>query len=63
MPFKWEKQPNLRYYFENSMYLKGDATLLYYMIRSLNPNKIIEVGSGFSSALMMDVNDLFFEKK
>jgi hypothetical protein len=33
------------------------------MIRVLKPNKIIEVGSGFSSALMMDVNDLFFEKE
>ena len=33
------------------------------MIRHLKPKKIIEIGSGFSSALMLDVNDLYFDKK
>ncbi|NYB26254.1 MAG: class I SAM-dependent methyltransferase [Methanobacteriaceae archaeon] len=61
-PFE-SKQPNLRYYPGNNMYGIGSAILLYSMIRVLKPNKIIEVGSGFSSALMMDVNDLFFEKE
>jgi len=32
-------------------------------MRTLKPKRIIEVGSGFSSALMMDVNDLFFGVK
>ena len=30
-------------------------------MRHFQPKNIVEVGSGFSSALMMDVNDLFFE--
>jgi hypothetical protein len=63
MPFKSGKRPNLRYYFRNNYFGRGDGILLYSMIRSLKPNKIIEVGSGFSSALMMDVNDLFFGKE
>jgi hypothetical protein len=32
-------------------------------MRTLNPKRIIEVGSGMSSAVMMDVNDQFFENK
>lgn len=63
LPFKSTKQPNLRYYFENNMYGVGSGILLYFMIRTLKPNKIIEIGSGFSSALMMDVNNIFFENK
>ena len=31
------------------------------MIRHLSPKRIIEVGSGFSSAVMLDTNDLFFD--
>lgn len=63
LPFKSTKQEGLRYYFENRMYGRECATILYSMMRKLNPKKIIEIGSGFTSALMMDVNDLFFGKK
>lgn len=63
MPFKYKKQPDLRYYFENGFYEEMDGIILYSMIRKLKPKKIIEIGSGFSSALMMDVNNLFFENK
>jgi predicted O-methyltransferase YrrM len=63
IPFKPTKQSDLRYYFENDYYGYGDGTILYSMIRKLTPNRIIEVGSGFSSALMMDMNNHFFENK
>jgi hypothetical protein len=33
------------------------------MIRRFQPKKIIEIGSGFSSAVMLDTNELFFENK
>jgi predicted O-methyltransferase YrrM len=62
-PFKPSKQSNLRYYLENSKFSYGAGLILYFMIRTLRPKRIIEIGSGFSSALMMDVNDIFFEKK
>jgi hypothetical protein len=32
------------------------------MIRHARPKQIIEVGSGYSSCLMLDTNELFFEK-
>jgi predicted O-methyltransferase YrrM len=60
IPFKATKQDKLRYYFENEMYSYTDGVVLYALLRFLNPRRIIEVGSGFSSALMLDVNQLYF---
>lgn len=61
MPFGPTKKPGLRYYFENSSYLWSDGIFLYCMLRHLRPKRIIEVGSGYSSCLMLDVNELFLE--
>ena len=60
MPFKSEKQDNLRYYFDNGFYSYTDGIILHAMIRNFNPERIIEIGSGFSSAVMLDTNELFF---
>src|SRR5262249_30901378 len=48
-----------RYYFRNEWFGYADALVLYGMIRYLRPRRVIEVGSGFSSAVMLDTNDLF----
>ena len=63
LPFKEKASLDLRYGFENEMYSFTDGIILYAMIRYLEPKKIIEVGSGHSSALMLDVNKLFFDNK
>lgn len=63
LPFKDEQSPGLRYYFQNSFFSYGDAIILYSMLRHCRPQRVIEVGSGFSSAVMLDTNDLFFSKK
>jgi hypothetical protein len=63
MPFLDEKNSKHRYYFNNNFYSYTDGLILFFMMRFHQPKKIIEVGSGFSSALMMDTNDLFFNKK
>lgn len=60
LPFTESKQPHLRYYFDNPAYCHSDGICLYSMMRHLRPQRIIEVGSGFSSALMHDVRELFF---
>jgi hypothetical protein len=51
--------PPRRYYYghNNLMYSLGDATCLYCFIRELNPKKYIEIGSGFSSACVLDTID------
>jgi hypothetical protein len=56
-----DKNP-VRYFEANSLYGIGDALILYSFLRYLRPKKVIEIGSGFSSAVMLDVNDLFLEK-
>jgi predicted O-methyltransferase YrrM len=61
LPFKSKKDGRLRYWFENNYYSYTDGTVLYSMMRHFKPERIIEVGSGHSSALMMDVNELFFQ--
>lgn len=61
LPFNAEKSEGLRYYYENKSYEYSDAILLHCMIRHLKPKKIIEVGSGFSSCVTLDTNELFFD--
>ena len=60
-PFKPQKSRNLRYCFENPNYTYGEALVLYCMIRHLRPRNIVEIGSGYSSCVILDTNDLFFE--
>jgi len=59
-PFSPEKQEGYRYYLQNVNYFDSDAVFLYCIMRRFAPRRIIEVGSGYSSALMMDVNDRYF---
>jgi hypothetical protein len=45
-----------RYYWANGFYSFGDGAVLQGIIRMFSSKNIIEIGSGFSSALMMDIN-------
>ena len=49
------KSPEKLYYYSNNMYGFNDAFILYCFLRKYQPKRVIEVGSGFSSALMLDV--------
>ena len=62
-PFKPNKNPDLRYFFENPNYSYTDAIVLHCMIRHLKPKKIIEIGAGFSSCVILDTNELFFNNE
>lgn len=48
-----------RYWYENDAYSFGDAIFLYSMLRHIQPRRVIEVGSGFSSAVMLDTRERF----
>jgi hypothetical protein len=54
MPFKDEKAEGLRYYYNNTSYGFGDAFTYWGMIAERRPRRIIEIGSGFTSALALD---------
>ncbi len=58
-PFPAKEQNNFRYYAENRYYAHTDGLLLYFMIRHFKPQRVIEAGSGFSSALMLDMRHLY----
>jgi len=58
---KENKSNHVRYLLDNPSYGYADWIILYCMIQHLKPKKIIEVGSGYSSCLILDTNELFFE--
>jgi predicted O-methyltransferase YrrM len=43
-----------RYWLDNPAYSYGDGVVLHTMLRHLRPARIVEVGSGYSSALILD---------
>lgn len=55
------RDEGLRYHHDNSALGVGDGILLYSMIRHVAPKRIIEVGCGYSSALMLDTNARHFD--
>jgi predicted O-methyltransferase YrrM len=55
-PFGDEPGAN-RYGFRNDFYGPAEGIVLYCMLRHLRPSRVVEVGSGFSSALMLDTRD------
>ena len=59
-PFADNKREGLRYYFVNPNFSYMDALVLYCMLRTTKPVKVIEIGSGFSSCVTLDTNEFFF---
>jgi hypothetical protein len=62
-PFTDDPAPQRRYFFRNDFFSYGDALFLYGVMRWGRPQKIIEIGSGFSSFVMLDTNELFFNNR
>jgi hypothetical protein len=59
-PFEDRKTNRTRYGFLNPNFSYGEALALYCMLRYLRPHRIVEIGSGYSSCVTLDTNDLFF---
>lgn len=61
--FDWSARgkSGARFHFDQSYFKQGDSIALYSMMRLFPPKRVIEVGSGFSSALMLDVSDRFLD--
>ncbi len=59
--FPEEPSGNLRYYWSNPFFGLFDGILLYSFLRLLEPRRIIEVGSGMSSCLILDTVDEFLD--
>lgn len=53
--------PLHRFHLGQEWFCHGDALILFCMMRHLRPKTVIEAGSGFSSALMLDTDQAFNE--
>ncbi len=59
LPFEFNSNSKTRYYFNNTSYGYTDSIILYSFIRYFNPKRITEIGSGYTSALMLDTKEIF----
>ncbi len=59
-PWEDDKQDGLRYYFNNPNYPHGESIMLFCLLMHVQPKKVIEIGSGYSSCVILDTNELFF---
>ncbi len=55
-----ENDPKWRYRIGNPSLSYGDAVGLFCMLNIIKPKRIIEVGSGYSSAMILDINEYCF---
>ncbi|MBS0662666.1 MAG: class I SAM-dependent methyltransferase [Verrucomicrobia bacterium] len=56
-PFPAEPAAGHRFHLHNPSYGPYDAIMLYAMLAEARPRRVIEVGSGFSSAAMLDADE------
>jgi predicted O-methyltransferase YrrM len=52
LSFPFCKNKDNEYYYDNTYYCSGDAEYLYNMVRHYKPNRIIEIGSGYSTLMV-----------
>jgi predicted O-methyltransferase YrrM len=57
-PF-YSRERRKRFNIDNDAFSYDDAPILHYMMRRLHPKRIIEIGSGNSSACMLDTSDIY----
>lgn len=58
LPFQDEPGRH-RYHYDNDYFTGSDAVGYALMLRHLRPRRVVEVGAGHSSALALDVDELF----
>ncbi|MBG9388185.1 class I SAM-dependent methyltransferase [Caenimonas aquaedulcis] len=57
-PFPDQKEPGLRFHYEGGPFPYGDALTLHGLMGRYKPKRIVEIGSGFSTACMLDSADI-----
>jgi cephalosporin hydroxylase len=61
--FSENKQPERCYFHDNVFFRYADAWVYAAMLLRLRPQRVIEIGSGFSTALAIDINRKHFNEK
>src|SRR5262245_15738450 len=60
-PFARDRQTGLRFHLHNPAFTYCDAIVYYGLLRHARPRRVTEVGSGYSSCLLLDVNERAFQ--
>ncbi len=60
-PFSRHHDDSYRYYYDNPFFGCHDGSVLFSMLLEFRPQRIVEIGCGFSSALMLDTIDHVFD--
>jgi hypothetical protein len=58
-PFPPGKSPGYRFYYENPFFACHDASIYFSALLEYRPRRVIEVGAGFSSCLLLDTRERF----
>ena len=61
LPFDEHPSAETRYYYGNRLYSFSDGILTATLLRHLRPQRYLEIGSGYSSALALDIRRLFLD--
>jgi hypothetical protein len=62
-PFPEQAEDAFRYCYQNTQYGCNHAIMLQGMLRMLHPKRIREIGSGFSSAVMLVMSERYLDGK
>ena len=63
LPFPEKQSQDFRYYYNQNWFCYADAIFLYSFLRQTRPKRIVEVGSGFSSAVILDTRERFLPQQ
>jgi len=61
VPLQEQAKEGFRFSFNNFFFTGIDAILLYSLLRHYKPKRVVEISSGFSSAVMLDTREAFPE--
>ena len=62
-PFPDNPAAGHRYHFKNTAFSYGDGSILSAMLRHFKPRRLVEIGSGYSSACSIDTIERYLEDK
>jgi predicted O-methyltransferase YrrM len=63
VPFTADPSREFRYHYDNDFFAHTDGMFLHLLLRHLQPRQVVEVGSGYSSALTLDTIEGFLPDK
>ncbi len=61
--FAVEPRAGSRYCLANDFFCYGDAFAFHALLRHVRPKRVVEVGSGWSSAVLLDTSERFFDHR